>query len=459
MANFLPRQLRKLVFQGLRPDEVIVAEVQPPAEPVLSNAQLIRLQFERATRTPVSKRESSAQEEHEVRPYGAVHDIHSKDGLTYLFRSFMALGVLMPEKYKFLYCLYALLPLGLITFYLPAAFVLSYFKLDYSTIKIGNLLTSVQVSIASFVGAIKLCVMAFKLPKLRAGEAIMSELDARCKDEDEIEVLRKVVRQGNRLLVYILICNLIYSTSTFLGATLKGRPPYDIYNPVVDWRKSKWQFVWAALWEFILMDGLCAEEAITDSYAPIYVCIIRAHMKTLLMRLQKLGSNPERSREENYEDLKMCIRDHKSLLKLFDIVHPIISTTYFLQFMTTSLMVGCTLLNIMIFAVDNSARIGHLCYVVALLMEVYPLCYYGQSLLDDSNSLANTIFHGRWVDQNEDFRKMLVIFTQHTQKPMELLAGKLIPINLTTFVRIAKFSFTLYSFINNMGVKERFEGL
>lgn len=100
-------------------------------------------------------------------------------------------------------------------------------------------------------------------------------------------------------------------------------------------------------------------------------------------------------------------------------------------------MVGCTLLNIMIFAVDNLARVGHLAYVMALLMEVYPLCYYGQSLLDDSNRLANTIFHANWIKQNEKFRKMLVVFTQHTQKPMELLAGKLIPINLTTFVSVS----------------------
>ncbi|XP_054728309.1 odorant receptor 7a-like [Anastrepha obliqua] len=456
MSNFPKPQVKQLLCSGAAAKAPTVVEERPPAEASMSNAQRIRLQFERATRTPDNNK---TLEEHKERSYGAMHDIHSKDGLTYLFRSFMALGVLMPEKHKFLYCIYAILPLGLITFYLPTAFAVSYFTLDYSTIKIGNLLTSVQVGIASVVGGVKLLVMAFKLPKLRAGEAIMTELDARCKDEDEIEVLRKVVRQGNRVLVLILICNLIYSTSTFLGAALKGRPPYNLYNPVVDWRNSKWEFVWAALWEFILMDGLCAEEAITDSYAPIYVCIMRAHMKTLLMRIQKLGTKPERTLEENYEDLKMCIKDHKSLLKLFDIVHPIISTTYFLQFMTTSLMVGCTLLNIMIFAVDNSARVGHFALVVALLMEVYPLCYYGQSLLDDSNRLANTIFHGNWMEQNEKFRKMLVVFTQHTQKPMELLAGKLIPINLTTFVGIAKFSFTLYSFINNMGVKERFEGL
>uniref|UniRef100_W8C1I4 Putative odorant receptor 59b n=1 Tax=Ceratitis capitata TaxID=7213 RepID=W8C1I4_CERCA len=306
MSNLLQRLLKQLLPSRTTQKSI---DVVKQVSPSLSNAELIRIQFERATRTP---KERSAPV---GRPYQAVHNIHSRDGLIYLYRSFSALGVLMPDKHKILYCLYALLPLGLITFYLPISFALSYFYLDYSTVKIGNLLTSVQVFIASIVGGVKLIVMAFKLPKLRASEAIMHQLDARCKDEDEIEVLRKVVRQGNRVFVLVLICNLIYSTSTFLAAASKGRPPYNLYNPVVDWRKSKGAFLWAALWEFILMDGLCTEEAITDSYAPIFVCIMRAHMKTLLMRIQKLGSNPERTLDENYEDLKMCIKDHKLLLE------------------------------------------------------------------------------------------------------------------------------------------------
>ncbi|XP_067634618.1 odorant receptor 7a-like [Eurosta solidaginis] len=434
---------------------LVVVEKQPSANPVVTNAELMRIQFERATRTPNKNKKEVCDQQ----SFGAVHNVQSKDGLIYLYRFFMALGVLMPEKNKVLYCFYALLPLCILTLYLPAAFVISYCLLDYSNINIGNLFTSIQVGIASGVGAIKLWILAFRLPKLRTTEEIMTKLDARCTEDDEIDELRKMASLGNRVFIYVLICNVTYATSTFLAAVVKGRPPYNLYNPLLNWRNSRWELVLESLWEWLLVDGLSCIEATTDSYAALYVCIIRAHMKTLLIRIEKLGSNPESTLQQNYEKLKMCIKDHKLLLKLFDIVHSVVSTTYFVQFMTTSLLLGVTLLNVMLFAVDDSARIGHVALLLALIMEIYPLCYYGQSLLDDSNLLAATIFHCNWIEQSAEFRKMLVLFTQHTQKPMELFAGKLMPINLTTFVSIAKFSFTLYSFINNMGVKERFETL
>ncbi|XP_036342620.1 odorant receptor 7a-like [Rhagoletis pomonella] len=93
------------------------------------------------------------------------------------------------------------------------------------------------------------------------------------------------------------------------------------------------------------------------------------------------------------------------VLQSLDIVVPIISITPFLQFIVTAIILGCTLLNLFFFAVDNPSHIGSSCFVIAvIIMEIYPTA---------------TI----WL----------------------------------IFFQIAKFSFTLYSFINEMGLKERFE--
>ncbi|XP_036342572.1 odorant receptor 42b-like [Rhagoletis pomonella] len=111
----------------------------------------------------------------------------------------------------------------------------------------------------------------------------MDKLDARCCPDEEIEELRK------------------------------GRVPY---NAVLNWRHSNLEFIIVGFWEYFLMSGLSALEALTDGYAPINICIIRAHMKILLIRIQNLGADPECTLAQNYDELKMCIRDHKLLLNL-----------------------------------------------------------------------------------------------------------------------------------------------
>ncbi|XP_067634622.1 odorant receptor 59b-like [Eurosta solidaginis] len=384
-------------------------------------------------------------------------DIHSKEALRRMFGLYQLWGVWHPERYVLFYRLYSIIPFFLLGFWLPFSFAVSFSQLDFSTLEIGNFLTSLQVAINSFMGAVKYFVMVYQLSTLRASEAIMDTLDSRCRDESEIAEIHKVVRQGNGVFTFVISVNCLYATSTFIGAALQGRVPYNLYNPILKWRRSSWEFVAAGFLEYFLMLGLSSTEAISDGYAPLYICIIRAHMKTLLIRIQNLGKSPQHTFVQNYEDLKACIKDHKLLLSFFDAISPIMSITLFMQFMVTAIILGCTLLNILIFAVDISSRIGSCFFVLAVIMEIYPTCYYAQCLLDDSNNLANVIFHSRWPDQSYEFRKLLVVFMQHTQKPMELLAGKLVPVNLATFVSIAKFSFTLYSFINEMGLKERFE--
>ncbi|XP_053952163.1 odorant receptor 7a-like [Anastrepha ludens] len=361
----------------------------------------------------------------------------------------------MPARHKWLYALYSLIPHALVTIWLPLSFVFSYATMSAADLVPSSLLTSIQVAINVIGCSVKIVVMAFLLPKLRTANAFMDRLDARCRDEDEILELRKIVRQGNRFLVLFAMSYWSYATSTFLGSVFFGRPPYALYNPFFNWRKSKLEFIVASLIEFALMDVACFQQVVDDSYAVIYVCILRTHMNILLMRIKKLATNAETSVEENLEELKLCIIDHKNLLGLYNIVAPIISVTIFIQFMITASILSATLINMFIFADQLSAQIASCFYILAVVVEIFPLCYYAQCLMDDSERLSQQIFHSNWIEQDARFRKMMVFFMQRTQRVMELNAGKIFPITLGSFLSIAKFSFSLYTLIKKMGIRER----
>lgn len=240
--------------------------------------------------------------------------MRTEHATNYLFNGFRVLGIYMPARRKWLYSLYSLIPNSLVTLWLPLSFVFSYFTMSAEDLVPSSLLTSIQVAINVIGCSVKIVVMAFLLPKLRKANAYMDRLDARCKDEDEIAELRKIVKQGNRFVVLFAMSYWSYASSTFIGSVTFGRPPYDLYNPFIDWRKSKLEFVAASLIEFALMDVACFQQVVDDSYAVIYVCILRTHMNILLKRLGKLATCTEMSLEQNLEELKLCIRDHKNLL-------------------------------------------------------------------------------------------------------------------------------------------------
>lgn len=105
--------------------------------------------------------------------------------------------------------------------------------------------------------------------------------------------------------------------------------------------------------------------------------------------------------------------------------------------MITASILSATLINIFIFANQFSTQVASCFYILAVVVEVFPLCYYAQCLMDDSDRLSQQIFHANWIEQDVRFRKMLIFFMQRTQRVMELNAGKIFPITLGSFLSVS----------------------
>ncbi|XP_054728310.1 odorant receptor 7a-like [Anastrepha obliqua] len=381
--------------------------------------------------------------------------VSSQDTTRYLFKIGFYMGVIMPHRYRILYVLYSFVINTLCVFYFPIGFTLIFFTISAEEVNVGNLLTSLQVTFDVYGGSAKFLVLAFMLIKLRATHELTQRLDKRCRAADEVAELCKIVGFGQRAVVFFLIVFFSYSISTFLSSVAMGHPPYALYFPFLKWRRSKTEFLIASFIEFLLMNSCCLQQTINDAYPVIYINILRTHMKILLLRIEKLGTNTTLTLKQHLLELKMCIKDHQSLIELYNVIAPIISVTIFIQFMVTACCIGTTLINIGIFANEFSSRIASCIYILAVVVEIFPTCYYAQCLIDDSNQLSNVIFHSQWIDQSKEYRQLLIFFMQRAQRPMYLTAGKLFPVTLNSFVSIAKFSFSLYTLIEKMNLKER----
>lgn len=241
--------------------------------------------------------------------------ITTKQALTYLYRCFRILGLYRTERYKYVYIVYSIFVHSCVTIFLPASFIASYVLASNRNLDYDTLFTSIQVAINVFGCSLKICMLLYFIPHLLTAEPVMAKLDERCVAEDEVELLYKIKNLGLKLVVNFSITFWSYALSTFVVSIIAGHPPYSLYLPKINWRNSKWEFFLASFIEFILMDSACFQQVANDSYAAVYVCIIRAHVNILRLRIRKLGADPEKSLEDNEEDLKLCIKDHKNLIK------------------------------------------------------------------------------------------------------------------------------------------------
>ncbi|XP_075155684.1 odorant receptor 7a [Haematobia irritans] len=379
----------------------------------------------------------------------------TREGLRYLYNGFRFLGIYLPTNFKFLYIIWSIIVNLYVTIYLPTGFIMGIVDATDDEMEIGNLLTSFQVSINVVGCSIKIILMFFLFPQLLKCEPIFEKLDNRCNSPEQKDLVRRFIHEGNRFVVLFAIAYWTYSTSTCISAVIFGRLPYNIYNPLVNAQESWVYFIVAVLMEMVPMDIACFQQVVDDSYAVIYVNILRTHIEALMMRL-KQQNNEDDDGKKNVDELKLCIMDHKNIIELYNRIAPVISITIFVQFTITATLLGSTLINILIFATNVASMVASCFYVLAVVVEIFPLCYYAQCLMDENNRLAEVIFHSNWINQDLQYKKMLIFFMQRTQKTIEFSAGKIFPITLNSFLSIAKFSFSLYTVIKEMDLKERY---
>ncbi|XP_061393087.1 odorant receptor 42a-like [Musca vetustissima] len=384
--------------------------------------------------------------------------VATKHAVTYLYGCFHIMGIHPGKTNPQLYILYALVIHTMTTIFTPISFTTSYFiRSDTDTFNVGVFLTSVQAVINVYGCAVKMLLLVYYKSKLEAAEKLMDKMDEHCRAEDEVQELYTVRNLGRRIVLGYCTAYWIYTTMTYIAALISGVPSYSLNLFVIQWRRSKWEFYVASFIEYILTSWTCFQQVANDSYGTVYVCILRAHVRILLLRIRKMCSQSDQTAEQNLEELKSVIKDHKDLIQLYNAISPVISQTIFLQFSITAIILGITLINIAIFSTTIAAVAASSFYVIAVVVEIFPLCYYANCLLYDSDTLATEIFHSAWIDRDQRYRKMLIFFIQRTQKSMELWAGKMFPINLNSFISIAKFSFSLYTLIKQMGIKERLD--
>lgn len=83
-------------------------------------------------------------------------------------------------------------------------------------------------------------------------------------------------------------------------------------------------------------------------------------------------------------------------------------------------------------------------FLIAAAFQTFIPCLYGDNLHFENEKLAFAVGDCNWIEQNQQFKRDLIFFTQNAQKPLMVLAGGFIPCSMKTFVNIVKLAYSIF---------------
>ncbi|XP_016952238.1 odorant receptor 98a [Drosophila biarmipes] len=377
----------------------------------------------------------------------------SPEAFKYFEYGMFCMGWHTPVKSKISYYIFATFIFSWCVIYLPIGISISFMK-DLNTFTPSELVTVLQLFFNAVGMPFKVLFFNVYISGFYKAKKILSQMDQRCNTlEERTEVHRWVVRCNKAYLIYQMIYT-CYTLSTFLSAALSGKLPWRIFNPFVDWRESRLNFWKAALNETALMLCSVTQTLMSDVYPLLYGLILRAHIKLLHLRVDKLCTDPEKNEGENQEDLNNCIKDLQLIKEFADTIRPAIAHTIFVQFLLIGICLGLSMINLLFFA-DIWSGLATVAYINGLMVQTFPFCFVCDLIKSDCEHLEMAIFHSNWIDTSRRYKTSLIFFLKNSQKSIAFTAGSVFPISTSSNIKVAKLAFSVVTFVNQLNIADR----
>ncbi|XP_030081002.1 odorant receptor 42b [Drosophila hydei] len=392
-----------------------------------------------------------------IKPAPLTEQMKSRDGCIYLYRAMKFIGWRPPKSgvLRYVYLTWTMLTFVWCTSYLPLGFLGSYIT-EIKHFSPGEFLTSLQVCINAYGSSVKVAITYTQLWRLIKAKNILDKLDLRCTSVEEREKIHLVVARGNHAFLIFTFVYCGYAGSTYLSSVLNGHPPWQLYNPFIDWHDGALRLWVASTLEYIVMSGAVLQDQLSDTYPLIYTLILRTHLDILRERIRNLRTDPAITDDENYEALVNCVIDHKLIIEYCDLIRPVISGTIFTQFLLCGLVLGLTLINVFFFS-DLWTGIASFLFVITALLQTFPFCYTCNLIMDDCEALSHALFQSNWIDSGPRYQSTLLYFLHNVQQPIAFIAGGIFPISMSSNISVAKFAFSVITIVKQMNIADKFK--
>ncbi|KAM8711706.1 hypothetical protein ACLKA7_012248 [Drosophila subpalustris] len=392
-----------------------------------------------------------------IKPAPLTERVRSQDGSDYMYRGMTLIGWIPPKEgaLRYVYHFWTCLPFIFGVFYLPVGLVISYVT-EFKNFTVGQFLTSLQVAINLYGASIKSTITYIMLWRLAKLKDLLDRMDERLLNDGDKQKIHNMVARCNSVYLFYCFVYSGYVTSTFFTAVCTGKIPWNVFNPLWDWRAGPLSFWVQSIFEFFSMSCVALQDQLADAYPLIFTMILRTHFDVLKDHVRSLRMDPSKTEADNFQDLVHCIKDHKMLIRCCNLIRPIIGRTIFVQFLLIGVVIGLTLINMFFFS-DLWGFVASFMHLSTVLLQTFPFCYTCNLLIEDCDDLANAIFQSNWSDAEPRYKSTLIIFIHHLQQPIVFIAGGIFPITMNSNISVAKFAFSIITIVKQMNLADKFE--
>ncbi|KAI8117154.1 Odorant receptor 59a [Lucilia cuprina] len=314
----------------------------------------------------------------------------------------------------------------------------------------SEIFENIAIFITSVGCILKLIMFAVNIKRIRKLENILQTLDERIQHiEDQKYWLHYVKPQ----LIYLQRMYIVIYTGKAFCASLafvvrrEQKLFYHGWLPF-NWHQTWWHYTLALCYQFYGIFFQFLQNFSNDSFAPKALCALSGHIKLLYKRVARIGYDTSIVSEEHEMELNSCVRHQKDLF--FDSIQQIISWPIFFQIFVSLANMCVAMVALLFFVTDIFYGIFYITYLLGMIMQIFPVCYYGSDFVMLFEKLHYAVFSCNWTGQTKSFKRHMMLFTERSLKNTMALAGGIFPIHLTTFFATCKGAYSMFAVVITM---------
>ncbi|XP_075976871.1 odorant receptor 4-like [Anticarsia gemmatalis] len=178
-----------------------------------------------------------------------------------------------------------------------------------------------------------------------------------------------------------------------------------------------------------------------------------SHLSTMFSLLSEelLHNRPENGNmcEDNINGIKRIVVKHQKLICLSKQLDDVFNKMIFVNLSSA---------NITICFFGFSAKVAHgvldmvnnFVAVIALILPIFNLCYYGELLRETSSNMAISAYNDLWYECGLKYQKLMWFIIRRSQKPCSLTSLKHTPIALNTFTAVLSTTWSYFSLASSL---------
>ncbi|XP_028895352.2 odorant receptor 59a-like [Zeugodacus cucurbitae] len=358
------------------------------------------------------------------------------------------------KLHRYLYYIYSLLLNVIITIGYPTHLMIGLIQSESKS----DMFKNMSISFTCLACSIKTFAFWWRLAEVQKIYAIITKLDKHIAHSDDYRLYKTIVlRRAQRVLYFILFIALGAAFSSEVATIIGGllvewRLMYPAYFPF-DVERSVWGYAVAHSYQCIGVTVQIFQNLINDTFPPLALAMLAGQVRLLNLRVARVGhvaSDASVRRQPSNSEFLLCVEDYKDLLEFRIAIQRICSIGTFVQILVTAINMGVVIVYLIFYVDGIFAYIYYIVFLIAMPLEIFPLCYYGTSVQMEFEQLTYAIFSCNWVFENATFKQDLRIFTEQSLRKQIVIAGGMFAVNLDTFFATLKGAYSLFAVVVQM---------